>query len=97
MDKPLSYAAKAIDANGDLVQYTLDAASLAKGMTLGLTSGVLAWVPDSDDKGTHDIVITAIHDIQGNGELSPVVGSLVMTDGVVGGEPVGRFLPRPTA
>ncbi len=53
-------------------------------VTLSNASG--ASIADGSGTGTitnDDIVITAIHDIQGNGELSPVDGSLVMTEGVV--------------
>ena len=45
-----------------------------------------ATIADAQGIGTitnDDIVITAIHDIQGSGELSPLDGQLVMTNGVV--------------
>lgn len=45
-----------------------------------------ASIADASGTGTisnDDIVITAIHDIQGNGELSPMNGQLVMAEGVV--------------
>ena len=53
---------------------------------VALSNASGASIADGTGVGTitnDDIVITAIHDIQGNGELSPVDGSLVMTEGVV--------------
>ena len=55
----LEYCAQAVDPNGDAVRYTLDATSLAKGLAVGLTTGMLAWQPNSTHTGTHTIVITA--------------------------------------
>ncbi len=56
----LSFTATATD--GDLpaqsLVFSLDQASLDKGMTIGATTGVFSWTPTEIQNGTHDVVFT---------------------------------------
>ena len=65
-DTELSFTVTADDEEtpSSLV-YTLDAASLAKGMSIGATSGVFSWAPDNNQTGDHQVTITV-----SDGELS---------------------------
>ncbi|MBA2115003.1 putative Ig domain-containing protein [Bremerella alba] len=51
------YQAEAIDPNGDVVTYSLDADSIAAGLSIGVTSGLLVW--SSPTGGNQRVTITA--------------------------------------
>jgi hypothetical protein len=49
---PLAFTVSATDAESDALTYTLDAASLAAGMTLDPVTGAFAWTPAEGQAGT---------------------------------------------
>jgi hypothetical protein len=58
-----SYDVKAVDADGDRITYSLDTASLNKGMTLD-NLGRLRWNPTASNLGSHNVVVSVA---DGNG------------------------------
>lgn len=50
-----TYAVTASDPDGDALAFTLDAAPL--GMTVDAVSGVLEWMPGSDQAGSHGVIV----------------------------------------
>ena len=52
-----TYFAKATDADGDMIAYSLDAASIARGMSIDATSGRIDWTAAS--AGSFNTTITA--------------------------------------
>ena len=51
------YQAEAVDPNGDVVTYSLDAESVAAGLSIGATSGLLVW--NNPTGGSQRVAITA--------------------------------------
>ncbi|WP_221409173.1 putative Ig domain-containing protein, partial [Reichenbachiella versicolor] len=54
----LAFTISASDENNDELTYSLDAESIALGMTLNSTTGEFNWTPDSDQSGTYDVTVT---------------------------------------
>jgi hypothetical protein len=55
----LSFTATAQDEETSNLQYSLDALSIDKGMTIDVSTGAFSWTPSEDQGGTHDVTITA--------------------------------------
>ncbi len=65
-DTELNFTVTADDEETpSLLTYSLDAASLAKGMNIGATSGEFSWTPDYTQAGNHEVTVTV-----SDGELS---------------------------
>ncbi len=58
---PYQYPVQATDPNGDALTYSLDAASLARGMTIS-TTGLLQWLPTIAD---HYAITVTVSDVLG--------------------------------
>jgi YD repeat-containing protein len=69
-----SYDVKAVDADGDRITYSLDTASLSKGMTLD-NLGRLRWNPAISNVGSHNVVVSVA---DGNGGSTSQSYSLVV-------------------
>jgi hypothetical protein len=67
---PLNFLVSASDADlpAQTLTYSLDAASLAKGMTIEAATGAFAWTPGEVQDGTHTVTITVTDN--GTGALS---------------------------
>ena len=50
-----SYAVTASDADGDTLGFSLDVAPV--GMTIDVSTGVIAWTPGSNQAGSHDVTV----------------------------------------
>ncbi len=50
-----SYAVTASDADGDTLGFSLDVAPA--GMTIDVSTGVIAWTPGSNQAGSHDVTV----------------------------------------
>lgn len=58
-DTELSFTVTADDEETpSSLSYSLDAASLAKGMSINATSGEFSWTPDNTQSGDHEVTIT---------------------------------------
>jgi len=55
------YSVKAIDADGDIAAYRLDAAP--QGMTIDPTTGVIDWTPTTEQLGTSTVRVVALDDL----------------------------------
>lgn len=58
----LSFQVDADDPNGDTITYSLDAAALALGATIGASSGVFSWVPPDTIGGTTVNITVSVSD-----------------------------------
>jgi surface protein len=58
-DEEITFIVAASDEESDPITYSLDATSLAKGMTMNASTGVFAWTPDVSQIGTHSVTFTA--------------------------------------
>ncbi|WP_109830804.1 putative Ig domain-containing protein [Reichenbachiella versicolor] len=55
----LTFTPIATDANvGDILYYSLDAASIAQGMTINSITGVYSWTPNNSQSGTYNVTIS---------------------------------------
>ena len=70
-----SYSAYAEDLNGDTVTYSLDAASLANGITINASTGLVEW--STPVPGDHKITVTATE--QGTAEAYAVSQEFELT------------------
>ena len=52
------YDVEAIDPEGDSITYTLDAASLARNMTINPTNGLIQWTPQPGDMALSPFTVT---------------------------------------
>ncbi len=85
------YAARASDPDpGDILTFSLSASPA--GMTIDPVSGVIAWTPASDQRGTHDVVVL-VRDVHGLTALQPY--SVEVGDPATVPDVVGQ--PRSTA
>jgi len=66
----LSFTATAsdVDVPAETLSYSLDAASLAAGMTIDANSGTFSWTPSEAQDGVHSVTVTVTDD--GSGTLS---------------------------
>lgn len=53
-----SYDVNAADPNGDAITYSLDAASLARGMTINAATGMISWVPTTTTGSPFPVVVS---------------------------------------
>jgi len=60
--------------------YTLDSTSLASGVTISSTTGLIIWTPENSDVGDHDLTVTGD---DGNGGMGSVTFTLTVTNIVV--------------
>jgi alpha-tubulin suppressor-like RCC1 family protein len=61
--QPLTLTLSAVDPNpGDVLSYRLDAASLAKGLSIDASSGAIRWTPSGAQAGVHLVVATVSDD-----------------------------------
>ena len=56
----LTFTATATDGDvpADTLEYTIDAASITAGASIGLSSGVFSWTPDGTQGGIYDVTVT---------------------------------------
>ena len=67
---PLTFTASATDSDlpANTLTYTLDATSLAAGMTIDANTGDFSWTPTEGQSGVHSVTITVTDD--GTGTLN---------------------------
>ncbi len=58
VDELLSFTAAATDADGDALTFSLDQASVDKGMAINATTGAFSWTPTTSDVGDHEVTIS---------------------------------------
>ncbi len=55
---PLSFTATATDTDGDALTFSLDQASIDKGMTIDASTGLFSWTPTASDVGANEVTLT---------------------------------------
>ena len=76
-------------SNNNDISFSLDAGSIAKGMTINASSGEFAWTPSGAQIGDHTVSITATDDSDPAGTDSEEITITVVANSAPSLDPIG--------